>query len=38
MVPTVGADVAISFPREACFVLGASRDSTVAPEAVGATV
>ena len=38
MVPTVGADVTVSFPREACFVLGASRDSAVASEDVGATV
>jgi len=38
MVPTVGADVAVSFPREACFVLGASRDSGVASEDVGAKV
>jgi putative spermidine/putrescine transport system ATP-binding protein len=38
MVPTVGAEVTVSFPREACFVLGASRDSAVASEDVGATV
>jgi putative spermidine/putrescine transport system ATP-binding protein len=38
MVPTVGADVTVSFPREACFVLGSSRDSAVASEDVGATV
>ena len=38
MVPTVGAEVTVSFPREACFVLGSSRDTSVAPEDVGATV
>jgi putative spermidine/putrescine transport system ATP-binding protein len=35
MVPTVGADVTVSFPREACFVLGASRDGA-APNAEAA--
>ena len=38
MVPTVGTDVTVSFPREACFVLGASRDGGVASEDVGAEV
>jgi putative spermidine/putrescine transport system ATP-binding protein len=37
-VPEVGEAVTISFPPEACFVLGAARDATIASEEVGATV
>jgi putative spermidine/putrescine transport system ATP-binding protein len=38
MVPTVGADVTVSFPREACFVLGASRDGAAPDAEAGAEV
>jgi putative spermidine/putrescine transport system ATP-binding protein len=38
MVPTVGADVTVSFPREACFVLGASRDGAAPDQEAGAQV
>ena len=37
-VPDVGEAVTISFPREAAFVLGSSRDAPAPPAEVGAEV
>jgi putative spermidine/putrescine transport system ATP-binding protein len=37
-VPPVGAAITISFPPEACFVLGAARDGALASAEVGAEV
>jgi putative spermidine/putrescine transport system ATP-binding protein len=37
-VPPVGEALTISFPREACFVLGAARDGALASAEVGAEV
>jgi len=37
-VPTVGETVTVSFPPEACFVLGAARDGALASAEAGATV
>jgi putative spermidine/putrescine transport system ATP-binding protein len=37
-VPTVGETVTVSFPPEACFVLGAARDGAQATTAAGAEV
>jgi len=37
-VPQVGTAVTVSFPPEACFVLGAARDGATASEGVGAEV
>ncbi len=38
MIPTVGADVTVSFPREACFVLGAGRGGATPDVEAGAEV
>ena len=37
-LPDVGSDVTISFPPEACFVLGAARDGALASAEAGAQV
>jgi hypothetical protein len=37
-LPAVGESVSISFPPEACFVLGAARDGALAGAGAGAEV
>ncbi|MFL5718717.1 MAG: TOBE domain-containing protein, partial [Chloroflexota bacterium] len=37
-VPDVGETVTVSFPPEACFVLGAARDATMVSTEAGAEV